>query len=312
VHVVILLESAEIIGGANKVALMTARALADDGVQVGVFAGSATADALVCDHPNIKLCLLDEVNFWGSKGLGNKLSRVTTNPVATRALAEFLSQFPVSDTIVHGHTFNSVLTASCLAVAIDQGYRTMVTCHDYGLACPNALFYDHRRVEICPERALSLGCIRRACTPDAYPHKLVRVARTAANWYRYRVTQRLSAAIVVSDLSLEALRPYFGDKVAFHMLPYPQDLREHAPVEVAKNSTFLFSGRLTPEKNPTILAKATFKLGLPVQFLGSGPEEAAVRKANPNAVITGSRHFAIFSGLGDDVNLVRVPASGHD
>lgn len=58
-------------------------------------------------------------------------------------------------------------------------------------------------------------------------------------------------------------------------------------IKAENNDIFLFVGRLSPEKNPLLLAKVAGELGLKAVFVGSGICEGDIKRANKNALVTG-------------------------
>ena len=74
-----------------------------------------------------------------------------------------------------------------------------------------------------------------------------------------------------SQGATDVLRPFLPPDAKLHRMHYPI-LAEHLPrVECEKNRPFVFSGRISREKNPKLLVEAARKIGAPVRFIGDGP-----------------------------------------
>ena len=84
-----------------------------------------------------------------------------------------------------------------------------------------------------------------------------------------------------------AMAPYFGENTRLHYLPNPAPLELDFKADVAANDTFLFIGRLNPEKGGLLFAKAAREAGVKAVFCGDGAEADAIRAENPDAIITG-------------------------
>lgn len=70
-------------------------------------------------------------------------------------------------------------------------------------------------------------------------------------------------------------------------LPNVVNISKNERIKAENNNTVVFVGRLSPEKNPQILAEATRRLDCPVLFVGSGSCEEKIQRINPQAMITG-------------------------
>jgi glycosyltransferase involved in cell wall biosynthesis len=93
--------------------------------------------------------------------------------------------------------------------------------------------------------------------------------------------------IYYSHLSLELLQPYLPDTASFHWLPNAIEIRQAPPADVVASDTFVFIGRLVPEKGVELFAKAAAAEGVKSRFIGSGPSSKDIRIANSSAVLSG-------------------------
>ncbi len=65
------------------------------------------------------------------------------------------------------------------------------------------------------------------------------------------------------------------------------DVTKHQPADVASQHDLSFSGRLSLEKGPLLLAEAARTADLGIQFIGDGPLNSAIQKISPQSIITG-------------------------
>ena len=71
------------------------------------------------------------------------------------------------------------------------------------------------------------------------------------------------------------------------MIPNPVNIPKQYKVDASANEYALYIGRLSPEKNPVLLAKAARELNVPAIFIGSGICQETIQKENPSAICTG-------------------------
>lgn len=285
-RIVIVSDTARVSGGAEKVALTSAIALAKAGHEVIAFTGTGPVAAELAQVPNLKVWNTDQLPFYEIASKKAAIKQVMWNQPAADMLAEVLADLNPKDTIVHFHSYLKVLSGSTLAGALDRGFPTVVTLHDYGLACPNMGFYNYQTDQVCHLSPMGLRCVTTNCTIRGYANKLGLVARGATlnNRVRWR---RIKHFIAVSQTSGEIMRPFLRPDAQIHFVRNPAEIEKREPVDVASNDTLLYVGRLEQHKDPVALAVAAREAGMKVKFVGDGPLRAQVESANPDAEVTG-------------------------
>ncbi|MGF1474608.1 MAG: glycosyltransferase family 4 protein [Geminicoccaceae bacterium] len=91
----------------------------------------------------------------------------------------------------------------------------------------------------------------------------------------------------VSGFARKIAEPFLTEAGRHFVVANPIDMARKPAVNVRGNQEFLFLGRLTPEKEPVLFAKAAAIAGVAATFLGTGPEETAIRAAYPEARLLG-------------------------
>lgn len=286
-NVVILSDFAHVAGGAEKVALASARALALHGHQVHVLAAIGPIDPALLDVPGLSVRCLDQQPFFKSQGRLRAVAQVFWNTEARAALEEVLAPLDPHDTVVHAHSYLKLLSSSTLDLALRRGFPTVLTLHDYGIACPQQNFYDHPSGAICRRKPLGLSCTFAQCTPRSYPVKAGLLVRAWVQQRYARLPSRLTAFIAVSEFSRDVLRPYLPAATPVLHVRNPVEIEREQRVPVERNGAFAFVGRLTPEKAPELLAHAAARAGVPALFVGDGERRGEVEAALPDARITG-------------------------
>jgi len=283
--VMIVGDFAEINGGQAKVAIETARLLADAGISVVFFAASGPVSALL-DHPQIKTVCLDQQTLIDNPSRVNAMLTGLWNQKALKALRREMAGLDPASSVVHCHGWAKALSPSVGRALTSGTVPVLYTMHEYFLACPNGGFFDYRKQEICTRRALSAACLTTNCDSRHMSHKLWRVARSVVARDIGRLPGGLDHIAYISRTQLQAMKPYLPATARLHALPNPVSVGGDR-VDLARNDAFVFVGRLSPEKGGLQFARAAREAGVRAVFVGDGPEAAAIRAANPEAKVTG-------------------------
>lgn len=283
--VLIVGDFAALNGGQAKVAVDSARLLAGAGLDVVFFAASGPVTPAL-SHPRITVHTLDQHTILDDPNRLRAMRRGIWNGPAARELRRLAAQFDPVTTILHCHGFAKALSPSIGPVLADGPLRSVFTMHEYFLACPNGGFFDYQKNEICTRTAMGLSCLTTNCDARRGVHKAWRVVRQAALLGPGRLPRGLQDVIYISQTQRQAMAGYFGAKTRLHHVSNPVEAGG-GPVDARSNDTFVFVGRLAPEKGALQFAQAAQAAGVKALFVGDGPERAAIEAANPDAEITG-------------------------
>ncbi|HZB93205.1 MAG TPA: glycosyltransferase [Stellaceae bacterium] len=283
--VVVLCDHAHVSGGLAQVAHASARALRRRGHRVVLLAAvPPVAPDLI--EAGVEVHCLEQRDALTEPSRLKAAGRGLWNGAASRRLAAILAPLAESDTVVHVHGWSKALSPSVLRSAHRSRAAVVHTLHDYVALCPNGALYDYAKGRNCPLRPMSVRCVLCDCDARRYGHKLWRVARQAT-----LIASGGGIAgrdvICISERQAEILRPLLPAGTVMHLVANPVDAADRGPAEVAANDTFLFVGRLSPEKGPDLLAEAARRADLRVVFVGDGPARPAVERILPGATITG-------------------------
>ncbi|KQT77957.1 glycosyltransferase [Methylobacterium sp. Leaf466] len=283
-HVVVLAEFAVASGGAEKVAVESARALAEAGVAVTyVQAIAGPADPLL-DHAGIARIVLGNADIWDRPRLAGAMAGLWDRASARR-LAAALDGLSRAPDVIHLHQWTRSLSPSAFPVLAKRGVPVLVTLHDYFLACPNGVYYRFDRNEPCTLRPLSPACLSAPCDGRGRLHKLVRVGRTAA--LRATLRRRRLDVVHVCDASLDRMGDLVGGlDLRHHRIDNPVRAMPGPPAEPDRGDAVAYVGRLTREKGADLVAEAARVAGLTALFIGAGPLEEELR-ARPGVEVVG-------------------------
>lgn len=270
-HIVILAEFASASGGAEKVAVESARGLADLGLDVTyIQAVDGPADPLL-DHPRLSLVRLGLSDVWSLPVLAAAAAGIWHGEAARR-LAGALAAVETPADCIHVHQWTRSLSPSVFPLLFDLGVPVLLTAHDYFLACPNGVHYRYDRAEPCALKPMSASCLASPCDARSRAHKLVRVARSAA--MRAAIAKRRLDVVHVCDASVARLSGMLpGYDLHHHRIDNPVRTERAAPADPGKGCAIAYVGRLTREKGADLVAQAARRAGMPALFIGTGPLE---------------------------------------
>jgi glycosyltransferase involved in cell wall biosynthesis len=284
--VVILCDYAFIKGGASKVALASARELAQRDIGVILLAAAGPVDPSLA-AAGVRVHCLDQRDVLDEPDRARALRQGLWNWRAARRLQELLGGCDPYTTIVHFHQWTKALSPSVFFAEGLAAFHSVVTHHDYFCSCPNGGFLVYPSEVICGYDPLSFSCLACNCDPRHYGHKLWRVARQFIQ-ERAPLNPRLQQnAIFVSDYSYRVLRPFLSANLNAFLLYNPVDVPQAERVVAEDNKLFVFVGRLSPEKGAKYLALAAQAVQAPVLFVGDGEQRQDIQSLLPTAEITG-------------------------
>src|SRR4051794_30975566 len=306
---IILADFAVPSGGAQRVALESARALADAGVGVTyVHAVGVRGDSLL-DHPLIERCGLGFADIWDLPP-AQALRDGVWNAKAAHRLRILLAARP-GPAVIHIHQWTRAFSPAILPVCLGSGHSVAITLHDYFLACPNGVYYRFDNDEPCKLRPLSPSCLAAPCDPRSRAHKAVRVLRSALT--RQTLKGRSLDLIHVSDRGREAIAPFLPQGLRHHRVDNPVSVERRAPTAIGPDTKFAFVGRLTREKGADLVALAAREAGVPAMFVGDGPLAAEIRSIDPQAELLGwQRAEEVDRLLRSKVRALVAPSRWHE
>jgi glycosyltransferase involved in cell wall biosynthesis len=285
-NVIIVYDFAHINGGQAKVAIDSALLLADAGLSVTFFAAVGPIDDRL-KASGIRVELLDQKDILTEPNRVKAMTRGIWNGEAKKALEKLLAEFDPATTVLHCHGYAKALSPSIGPILSSGNIPSVYTMHEYFLACPNGGFYDFQKNEICTRKSLGVDCLTTNCDVRHPAHKAWRVARQVATWGPGSLPRGLKDIIYISETQRKALAPYMPKDARMHYVPNPIAKSNLPSVRASENNIFLFIGRLNPEKGGLMFAKAARIAGVRAVFVGDGPEENAIREANPDAELVG-------------------------
>ena len=284
-RVIIAVEGGGPTGGAERVAFDTVKVLSDEGIPVTIISSSAAIDPFYLALPGVQGLALDlpyHFNRFFEGGKKVMVRNLLEDRTMKALFARVLGELDSPKTVYHAHGFHNYFTQASLHVAVGLQMKTILSCHDYGIACPNSMQYDYVKGEICPLDPLSGACRKSACMgEDALRLKQLRFARAWAAERLYRVPQKMDKILAVSEFERGILQKHFGSKAQIGVLCNPVTPASNTCQNPVESAEFLWVGRMTAEKDPVSPAIACAALEVPFTVVGDGPLQTQVAAEYP-------------------------------
>lgn len=284
--VVVLNDYLHVQGGASRVAVDEAVALAESGLDVIFVGANGPACAELTAAPIRRLVDLGQPELLDAGKSPAVLLQGLWNAKAGRAMADVLAGLDPARTIVHLHGYTKALTTAPVRAAVARGFKVVCTLHDFFAACPNGAFFDYGENRPCERKALSGACIAARCDKRSHSHKLYRVVRGYAQRHLGGFPAGVTDYVSLSRRSAEILKPYLPAGARIHPLENIIPIGKRPPADIAANEAIVAVGRLDREKGVEPLLAAAVKAGVGVTFVGDGPLRPLV-EATPGMTVTG-------------------------
>lgn len=284
--VVIINDFDYINGGAAKVAIDTAEALANNGMKVYFFSGVHQES----DIKNSKIeyiCTNQKESLNDSNKLRGAINGIY-NFKAKKKLGELLKKLDREETIIHIHGWMKALSSSIFDICYKKKFKVVVTFHDYFSYCPNGGFFNYKKNEICKLKPLSIKCVVCNCDSRNYIIKLYRILRQFVQNKIVKINYKIKNIISISDFSINILKPSLANDVKIRKINNPIDIKKpEKRVDVKNNDIYIYIGRVSKEKGVELFCKAISELEYKGIVVGDGNQKEILEKKYPNILFVG-------------------------
>lgn len=247
-------------GGATNVAIHSAHIFHNRGWNVTFFSGCSKGD----QYPFKTVTLNDKEIANGQSKLRN-----IYNKQALKKLKSIIN--PKENYIVLVHGWTKSLSSSIFKIGKLKNVKVFLTLHDYFTICPNGGMFNYKKQRICNCKRIGAKCLFTNCDSRNYFVKLYRYARLFVQNKLVRFYKYLSGIISISNFSEAKIKELFKKKVPFYRVNNPIQIdfnTERSKPELSKS--YVYVGRLDPEKGVENACKAAATLGFDFKIIGSG------------------------------------------
>lgn len=209
--------------------------------------------------------------------------RMVWSPASGRGLARALDEFKPE--IVHFHNIYHQLSPSILRPVKSRGIPSVMTLHDYKLACPNYQLLSHGRVcERCVQGS-TFNAIRERCKSGSLAASSVLAIESGIHrrMDAYSPVDRfISPSHFLRDLMVRAGIPSDRITTLANVVSQPASSTRGLPrlIGVPGSARFVFAGRLSTEKGVDTLIRAMSAVhdGITLDIAGDGPERSSLER----------------------------------
>lgn len=285
IRLVILNDFSSAKGGASSLAIENASQMASRGIQVTFICGDQGAAETRCSQ-GVQYIGINGSAINPATPLNNALNGLY-NATAKDFVTNWIEAHDTPHTIYHLHGWSKIFSPSIFQALDKVSSRTLVHAHDYFPACPNGAFINYPQMKECELLPNQVRCLLSNCDQRSYPQKVWRMARHGIKnqWFNLKDSKFKIA------LPHEAMRPYFlrsgsMDETVF-TIPNPVTPFTNTRIQAECNATFLFIGRLVPEKGVDTFLAAAQLAQVKARVIGDGPLLEPLKARYPGVEFTG-------------------------
>lgn len=263
-------------GGAGKIAIESAKKLAEKGNEV-IFFSAVGPISKELSESSIKetICLGQKDLINSSNKLSSMISGIY-NFSAVKRLKMLLSEWKPD--IAHFHGVSKALTWALINVVNSYEIPSICTLHDFGLLCPNMGLYNFRAGKPCYlyEKDKAIKCLFTSCDKRSYSEKLWRYFRFYYTKNILKINNKINGYIAVSNFVNDIFENYLPAYKKVKVINNPVKVIDTNNIARASSeiknlkTTFLYIGRLSAEKGIELLLEAVKNLDVKLIIIGSG------------------------------------------
>jgi glycosyltransferase involved in cell wall biosynthesis len=222
---------------------------------------------------------VDEIELGHSYSLMRKLSiakQIIRSTTHAKAINRLLDDFPAD--IAHVHNIRHHIAPNILAELKRRGARVVLTVHDLKMCCPAYRMVDgqNRVCESCKPNKV-YNCAIKRCMHGSLPLSALIAVESAVHRLDGSYSRNADRLICPSRFYLEKHVEWGWPRE--QLIYIPNDFVVPPLVAVPEPGDYLcYFGRLSFEKGLATVMRACAQAGMPLQLVGEGPDEAALRQ----------------------------------
>jgi glycosyltransferase involved in cell wall biosynthesis len=220
---------------------------------------------------------VDELQYGSSYGTLQKIrmaGKVIYSVEARKKIERLIDDFRPD--VAHAHNLYHHLSPSVLSALRARGVPTVMTAHDYKLACPSHEMLQGGKVcERC-KGGRFLNCITHRCIKDSVALSALVALESAVHRAAGSYVNYLDRIVVPSRFMGDRLAEWGIPRRLIHHIPNAVDPRGFEPSDEV-GDYLVYLGRLTASKGVRTLIEAARRTGVPLVVVGTGELEDELR-----------------------------------
>lgn len=293
-------------GGTAALALLSIRHLRARGIPVTLICGDKG------ENPELK-ALGVEVFALGSADLLDLPGRTAAQrgihyADALKLVRNVIAQCDDATTIYHVHGWAQILSPAIFRALTPVAPRTYLHAHDTFLACPNGMYMDYQRGEVCARRPMSASCITTHCDKRSYGQKLWRVVRHTALFSNLNRRAPWAGLITIHpDVGEKFIRAGYPSEL-IRVLRNPAKPYSASRIRAEDNETLVYVGRLERDKGVMDLVQAAARTGTKLRLIGDGALRSEIAEVSPEVELSGWQAPDQIEALVQDARALVMPS----
>ncbi len=294
-------------GGAEVVAMTTAKLLREAGHEVFVFAMDHEQNTM---HHELFPSKIDYRQDSLVKKIKNSVKSIRNEDAKLRF--EKMLQECKPD-VVHFHNIYHQLSYALLEVTKKYNIRSVMTLHDYKMICPNYSLFHHGKIDETILGKKYYRCVLTNCM-ESFPESIL--ATVEAYYRQYKQYEKMIDVYISPSEFLKRLFVRAGwNENKISVVRNPAEIPVSSPqTPHAVLGPVTFIGRLSEEKGVEVLLKAAaLTPHIPYAVVGTGPFEHRLRalciyKKLQNVVFYGWKTGKELEALYNAASLFVIPS----
>ena len=220
---------------------------------------------------------VNEIEFGNKYTILDKLIRVPKVIYSLEARQKLNKLIDATNPdICHVHNIYHHISPSILSLLKQRSIPTVLTLHDLKLACPAYKMLTHDGIcERCNHGRL-FNVVKHKCIKGSRALSTISYIEAVLHRALHSYIDNVDRFVVPSYFLLEKFVEWGFNREQFIYIPNFIDPSRYQP-DFTAGKYFLYFGRLVHEKGLFTLVKAAALSKVPLVFVGTGPDENAVR-----------------------------------
>ncbi|MBL4767574.1 MAG: glycosyltransferase [Rhodobacteraceae bacterium] len=284
-RIVVINDTSQALGGTTALALLSVQLLRKQGFAVTYICGDdGNNDELVAQ--GVEVIAAGNVSLL-QKGRADALIHGVYDSKTRDLVANYIDAHDTIGTIYHVHGWAQILSPSIFQALAVVASRTFVHAHDMFLACPNGVYMDYPRDQVCLRRPLSASCILTNCDKRSYPQKLWRLVRHKALFNCFDQKLPWAGIVMIHPAMRERMERAGYSPNLLHVVRNPVSPYSDTRIRAENNQGVIYVGRLERDKGVLDIVDAATRAGLELTLVGDGVLREELQKSHPEIRITG-------------------------
>lgn len=284
-RVVVINDHSTATGGTAVLALLSIREMRARGIAVTLICGDDG------NNPELRGLDVEVVPANGSdllrRSKSQAMSRGMYDPATSALVARTRERLDGPGTVYHVHGWAQILSPSIFTALAPVARRTFIHAHDTFLACPNGMFMDYRRGEVCHRVPLGASCLATNCDKRSYAQKLWRVSRHATlNRCLDRQAPWAGIITIHHDVAPKFIRAGYPASL-LRLLRNPATPLSRTRIKAERHDGLVYIGRLERDKGVLELVQAAARTDTPLRLIGDGALRADIARDHPRVELCG-------------------------